>query len=152
MEISEYYQSAVEEKRGELYKLFTDVKQILEDNIVSLDRLRFCLSLHPELRKDTRAVKSLEDAMMIVCDHTSLINTKYLQCIDKKFRLHDAIDLIKKFDQSIHEFCKTIPTEHIYGQDFMKHSCKNLLKSEEVKFVLEWDGDETTLSDIQSLL
>ena len=125
------------------------MKQILEDNITSLDRLRFFLSLHPELRKDTRAVKSLEDAIMIVCNHTSLMN---FQSIAKKFWLLDAIDLIKKFNQSIDEFCKTIPTEHIYGQDFMKHSCKNLLKSEEVKFVLEWDSDKTTLSNIQSLL
>ena len=29
---------------------------------------------------------------------------------------------------------------------------KNLQDSEEVEFVLEWEGDETTLNDVQSLL
>ena len=148
--MSEYYKSAVEEKRGELYILFSDVKQILEDNIVPLDRLRFCLSLHPELKKDTVPVKSLEDVMMIVYDHTSLINTKYLQAVAMKLKLQNAVSLIKKYDHSIDEFCKTIPMEHIYGQDFMKHSRKHFLKSEEVEFALEYN--ETTLSDIHGLI
>ena len=88
--------------------------------------------------------------MMIVCDHTSLINTKYLQAVAMKLKLQNAISLIKKYDDSIDEFCKTIPTEHIYGQDFMKHSRKHLLKSEEVEFALECN--ETTLSDIHGLV
>ena len=128
------------------------MKQIIEDKAICLKSLKFFLNLHPELRKEAKAAESLEDVMTIVCDYTSLINTSYLQAIARNFKLHDAIDLIKKFDDSIDEFCKTIPTEHAYGQEFMEHSKLNLLKSDEVKFVLEWDGDKTTLRDIQSLL
>ena len=90
--------------------------------------------------------------MRIVCDYTSLTNTKLLEAVAKRYDLQDAILLIEEFDKSIDEFCEKIKTQHIYGQDFMKHSNKNLLKSEQVKFVLEWEGDKTTLSDIQSLL
>ena len=116
--------------------------------------MKFFLSLYPELRKDAEAAESLNDTMRVVCDYTSLTNTKILEAVAKEVNLQDAIDLIKKFNISIDEFCETIQTQHIYGQDFMEHSHKNLLKSdlEEVKFVLEWKGDETTLSDIQSLL
>ena len=151
--ISENYQPQFEEKRDELKILIADVRQILEDNEISLKALKFFLNLYQELRKDVRAAQSLEDVMTTVYDYTSLINTKYLKAIAKNFKLQDKIDpLIKTFDDSIIVFCKMIPIKHIYGQDFMKHSHKNLQESEEVKFVLEWDGDETTLRDIQSLL
>ena len=127
---------------------------ILKNNSISFDDLKFFLSLYPELRKDAEAAESLNDAMRVVCDYTSLTNTKLLEAIAKQFNLKDAISLIEGFNKSIDEFCETIQTQHIYGQDFMEHSYKNLLKSnlEEVKFVLEWEGDKTTLSDIQSLL
>ena len=125
--------------------------QILKDNVISLEGLKYFLSLRPEFRDDARAAKSIEDAIIVVYDHTSLINTKHLQAVAKKFNLQEAIDLIKTFDHSIEVFCKTIQTQHIYAQDFMQRSHKNLLQSEHVKFVLEWEGDNTTLSDIQSL-
>ena len=88
--------------------------------------------------------------MMIVYDHTSLINTKYLQAVAMKLKLRNAVNVIKKYDDSIDEFCITIPTEHIYRQDFMKHSHKHFLKSEEVEFTLECN--ETTLSDTHGLV
>ena len=128
--------------------------KILKNKPVSFDDLKYFLSLYPELRKYVETAESVNDAMRVVCDHTSLTNTKLLEAVAKEFNLQDAIDLINKFNNSIDEFCQTIQTQHIYGQDFMEHSHKNLLQSdlEEIKFVLEWDGDETTLSDIQSLL
>ena len=150
--ISEYYQSQFEEKRKELHILITKMIKILKDNAISLEGLKYFLSLRPEFRDDARAAKSMEEAMIVVSDHTSLINTKHLQAVAENFELQDAINLIKIFDDSIEAFCKRIPTEHSYGQDFMKHSRKNLLKPEKVKFILEWEGDKTTLSDIQSLL
>ena len=92
--------------------------------------------------------------MRIVCDYTSLTNTKLLEAVAKRYDLQDAIRLIEEFEKSIDEFCEKIKNQHIYGQDFMEHSHTDLQRSdlEEVKFVLEWKGDETTLSDIQSLL
>ena len=150
--ISEYYQSQFEEKREALHILITNVIQILKDSIISLEGLKYFLSLRPEFRDDARAAKSIEDAMLVVSDHTTLINTKHLQAVAKRFKLQEAIDLIKTFDDSIEAFCKMIPIKHSYGKDFMKHSRKNLLKPEKVEFVLEWEGDNTTLSDIRSLL
>ena len=116
--------------------------------------MKHFLSLYPELRKDAEAAESLNDTMRVVCDYTSLTNTKLLEAVAKRYNLQDAIHLIEEFDKSIDEFCKKIKTQHIYGQDFMEHSHKNLQRSDlkEVKFVLEWEGDKATLSDIQSLL
>ena len=125
---------------------------ILKNKPVSLDELKCFLSIDLELREDVKAAESLNAAMTIVGDNTSLLNTTHLETVAKRFDLQDAIHLIKEFNESINEFCETIQTQHIYGQDFMKHSHRNLLKSEQVKFVLEWEGDKTTLSDIQSLL
>ena len=125
---------------------------ILKNKPVSLDELKCFLSFDFELREDVKAAESLNAAMTIVGDNTSLLNTTRLETVAKRFHLQDAIHLIKEFNESINEFCETIQTQHIYGQDFMKHSHRNLLKSEQVMFVLEWKGDKTTLSDIQSLL
>ena len=150
--IPEYYQSQFEEMRKKLHILITKIIKSLKDNTISLKSLKYFLSLRPEFRDAARAAKSIEGAMIVVSDHTSLINTKHLQAVAENFELQVAIKLIKKFDGSVEAFCKRIPTQHSYGQDFMKHSCKNLLKPEEVEFVLEWEGDKTTLSDIQSLL
>ena len=150
--ISEYYQSQFEEKRKGLHILLTKMIKILKDNAISLEGLKYFLSLRPEFRDDARAAKSIEEAMIVVSDHTSLINTTHLKAVAENFELQKAINLIKIFDDSIEAFCKRIPTEHSYGQDFMKHSRKNLLKPEKVEFILEWEGDKTTLSDIQSLL
>ena len=102
------------------------------------------------MREEVRAAESIDDALIVVCDHTSLINTSYLETVAKRFELKDAIVLIKEFNDSIVEFCSRIKTEHIYGQDFMAN--KNFPESDEVQFVLEWEGDKSTLSDIQALL
>ena len=150
--MSQYYQSLVEAKMGELTILLIDVNDTLEDNNILLNSLKMFLSLHRELRNDARSAKSLKDGMILVGDYTSLINTKYLQAVAENFQLKVAIDLIKKFNNSIDMFCKMIPTKYIYGQDLMRHSRKRFQESEEVEFVLEWDSDETTLSDIPELL
>ena len=123
--------------------------KIAKNKPVSLDDLKYFLSL---FRRDAETAESLNDAMKIVCNYTSLTNTKLLEAVAKEFNL--SIYLIEKFNESIEYFCMKIQTQHIYGQDFMKQSCKNLLKSdlEEVQFVLEWEGDNTTLRDIQGVL
>ena len=112
--------------------------------------MKVFLKLYPELRDKAEAAKSIEDAMTVICDHMSLINTSYLETLAERFKLHGAIHLIEEFKNSNDMFCKKIQTEHIYGQEFMK--IKNFDESEEVKFVLGWEGDESTLSDIQALL
>ena len=91
--------------------------------------------------------------MKVVCNYTSLTNTTLLEAVAKEFDLQDAINLIEDFNESIDVFCKKIQTQHIYSQEFL-HSHKYLLRSDlkEVRFVLEWYGDETTLNDIQGLL
>ena len=146
------YHPEFDEKRGELLILISKVTRILRNKPVSLDDIKNFLRLFPELRKDAEAAESLNAAMRIVYDYTSLTNTKRLEAVARQFDLPDAINLIEEFNKSIDEFCERIQTQHIYGQDFMEHVHKNLLKSEQVTFVLEWEGDKTTLSDIQSLL
>ena len=102
------------------------------------------------MREEVRAAESIDDALIVVCDHTSLINTSYLETVAEQFNLQDAIGLIKEFNDSIDKFCSTIKTEHVYGLDFMEN--KNVQKSEKVEFVLEWEGDQSTLNDIRALL
>ena len=88
--------------------------RILKNKPVSFEDLEYFLSLYPELRKDVETAESVNDAMRVVCDHTSLTNTKLLEAVAKEFNLQDAIDLINKFNNSINEFCQTILTQHIY--------------------------------------
>ena len=148
--ISQNYHPQFGEKRGELRILISEITQCLKDKAVPLNDLKKFLNLYPELRAEAGAAESIEAALTVVCDHTSLINTSYLVTVAQKFKLQDAIGLIRKFNHSIDVFCKTIQTEHVYGQDFMAN--RKIQELEEVKFVLEWEGDKSTLSDIQALL
>lgn len=110
------------------------------------------MGLFHQLRDAVLSTTSIEEAINVVCDHTSLINTNYLLAIAKKFKLQDAIALINQYDNSVDEFCRKIPIAHTYGQEFMLQSSRHLQKSEKVEFVLEWDDDDKTLKDVQGLL
>ena len=149
--VSEVYHPLFERKRRELASLVVKIIMILRTNNVSLGELKFILCLYPELKTDVAAAESLEDAIVVVLDHTSLVNTNYFQAIAENFDLPIAIDLIKKYNESINEFCEEMRTTHAYGQEFMKRS-SGLNQKLEVQFVLGWDADDKTVSDIRSLL
>ena len=108
--------------------------------------------MYLELRCEVVASKSLIEVLHIVRDYTSLCNISYLEEIAEHFKLKEASNLIKTYNESIETFCKEIPVKHAYGQIFMEHFTKHLLKSQTVRFVLEWEADKKTLSDIQSVL
>ena len=104
------------------------------------------------MRCEVAASESLLEILNIVGDYTSLCNISYLEQIAEHFKLKEASNLIKTYDESIETFRKEIPVKHACGQIFMAHFNKHLLKSQTVRFVLEWKADEKTLSDIQSVL
>ena len=150
--ISERYQPEFGSKRVDLTLLISEIRDMLKTKDISLDALKSFLGLFHQLRDAVLSITSIEEAINVVCDHTSLINTNYLLAIAKKFKLQDAIALINQYDDSIDEFCQKIPIVHTYGQEFMLHSSRHLQKSEKVEFVLEWDDDDKTLTDVQGLL
>ena len=67
--ISEKYHPEFDEKRGELYILIRKVTKIVKNKPVSLDELKFFLSMDWALRKDAEAAESLNAAMRIVGDN-----------------------------------------------------------------------------------
>ena len=85
-------------------------------------------------------------------DKRGELGTLFLRCIAKHFDLQEAGGLIKLYDDSISRFCEEIPVEHSYAQDFMEHFRGKCLKSETVKFVLDWKADEKSLNDIRGIL
>ena len=85
---------------------------MLKTNDNSLDALKSLLGLFHQLRDSVLSTTSIEEAINVVCDHTSLINTNYLLPIAKTFKLQDAIALINQYDDSIDEFCRKIPIAH----------------------------------------
>ena len=135
-----------------LCTLFIDIKNLLDSKNIPLDDVKEYLSFYPELRCEVATSKSLIEVLNIVRDHTSLCNVAYLEEIAEHFKLKEASNLIKTYNESIETFCKEIPVKHAYGQIFMEHFTKHLLKSRTVRFVLEWEADKKTLSDIQSVL
>ena len=72
--------------------------EIVKNKPVSLDELKYFLSMDRALVKDAEAAESLNAAMRIVGNHTSLTNTKHLEAVAKQFNLYDAIHLIEKFN------------------------------------------------------
>ena len=151
--ISQVYKGKFQDKRGELGTLFVKIREIIDKSKVSLDELKeFLIVSYSELQNEIDTCESIKDVLKVVRAYTSLDDPSYLRCIAKHFHLQEAGGLIKLYDDSISRFCEEIPVEHSYAQDFMEHFRGKCLKSETVKFVLDWKADEKSLNDIRGIL
>ena len=147
------YDRVFDAKYADLGTLFVKITNIIEKSNISLNDLkRILIFSYPEYKSEIKTKESVEDVLYVVRRYTSLDNPSHLEAIAKHFDLHEATRLIKEYDDSIDQFCKDIPVKHAYGKEFMKDFQGNCLKSETVKFVLDWKPDEKRLADIKRLL
>ena len=140
-------------KYTDLGILFCNIIDIIKKSTVSLaDLKQFLTFSYPEYESEIETKESVEDVLKVVRRYTSLDNPSHLEGIAKRFNLQEATRLIKEYDDSIDQFCKDIPVKHVYSKEFMKDFQGNCLKSETVKFVLDWKPDDKRLADIKRLL
>ena len=151
-DVSKKYEEQFLRKRNELGILFGKVMQLLKNQEISLEDLKYCLNFScPECSKEVENSKSVGKVLEVVRTYTSLDNIRRLEAIVTYFKLEGGEALIQKYNESIEQFCKDISIHHAYGQSLMRSFEKHLLKSETIVFVLQWDKEEKVLHDVRGL-
>ena len=106
-----------------------------------------------ELKPQLDIAKSFDDVMQIVEEKCTLINVACLEAIINHYNIDDAKAHITVYKSAVDKFCEEVKLSVCENENlsFMTGP-SSLLKRETIEFVLGWNTDEHTLSEIQDLL
>ena len=151
--VSEVYKHEYGMIQNKFVRLFLDVTKILENkDCVTLEDLKELLTSYPELENLLQEADTIRKVMRVVRDHCSFISYYYLDAIAEYFNISEITDKVKRFEQSVEEFCKHSLEEHSYVSSFLANQSKHLLSAETISFKLEWSPHNNTLTNIKGLL
>ena len=140
--------------RLEFGTTFSKIRDAIKEASVTLENLKTCLrDCYPDLSPQLAhtSTNTLDDILEIVKEKCTLIDIGILKAIAKRFGITKADVHIRAYEDTIEEFCHTITTRLSLNESLVV-STSSPLKCETAKFVLEWDPDKTSLTDIKNLL
>ena len=139
--------------RLEFGTTFSKIRDAIKETTVTLEDLNlFLRDCYPDLSPQlAHTSNTLNDILEIVKEKCTLIDIGILKAIAKRFAITKADVHIKAYEDAIEEFCCTVTTR-LSLQESLVVSNSSPLKCEIAKFVLEWDPDKTSLTDIKNLL
>ena len=133
---------------------FSEIRDAIEEMPVTSEKLKtFLRDCYPDFSPQLARTSSntLDDILEIVKEKCTLIDIGILKAIAKRFTITKADVHIKAYEDAIKEFCHTVTTR-LSLQESLVVCNSSPLKCETAKFVLEWDPDKTSLTDIKNLL
>ena len=133
---------------------FSEIRDAIEETSVNLGKLKtFLRDCYPDLSPQLARTSSntLDDILEIVKEKCTLIDIGILKAIAKRFTITKADVHIKAYEDAIEEFCHNVTTRLSLQESLVVFN-SSPLKCETAKFVLEWNPDETSLTDIENLL
>ena len=106
-----------------------------------------------ELKPQLDIAKSFDDVMKIVEEKCTVINVVCLETIIDNYNIEGAKAHITAYKSAVDKFCEEFKLSVCENENlsFMTGP-SSLLKCETIEFVLGWNTDEHTLSEIQDLL
>ena len=135
--------------KSDLGNLCTRTVTLLEEKKVELNDLKECLqSTFPELNVGLQTCESLSDVIHVIRPRLSLVAIGYLKCIFEWFSL--PVVFLEAYKENTDFICGKMRLDHAYGQLLMELK-EHISIIDSVTFVLNWEGDEHYLSDIQDL-
>ena len=139
--------------RLEFGTTFSKIRDAIKEASVTLENLKtFLRDCYPDLSPQlAHNSNTLDDILEIVKEKCTLIDIGILKAIAKRFGITKADVHIKAYEDAIEEFCQTVTTR-LSLKESLVVSNNSPLKCEIAKFVLEWDPDKTSLTDIKNLL
>ena len=151
--VSEVYQKDFDMIKAKFISLHFQVSKILaKRDHVTLENLKELLGFYSDLEGPLQATQTINGAMRIVQQHSSVINCSYLQHIAEHFDLPDMKKKIEVYRNEVDEFCQQTIREHSYVRSFMANPQNHILSTQKLTLKLEWKPDDKTLADIQSLI
>ena len=139
--------------RATFGKLIHTVAPLIKAGIPSLKDLKTYLRrCFRELKPQLATAESFDDVMEIVEDKCTIINVCCLDVIVNEYDIIEARRHITEFKTAIDTFCREIKLSVCSKESFKRISSSHHLTCETIEFVLEWEADKYTLSDIKYLL
>ena len=133
---------------------FNKIRNVIKEMSVTCENLKtFLQDCYPDLtpQLSRTSTNTLDGVLEIVKVKCTLIDINILKAIVDQFNVEEADVHIKAYEDAIEEFCRTV-TARLSLQESLVVSNSSPLKCETAKFVLEWDPDITSLTDIKNLL
>ena len=146
------YQSDFDQMRVTFGNLLHTVAPIIAKGIPSLQELKAYLRrCFRELKPQLSIAGSFDDVMELVEEKCTIINIVCLEAIINMFNITEAKEHIKYYKTAVDKFCTEVRLSLCENQSFTT-SPFTQLKCETVEFVLEWEPDDYSLSEIRDLL
>ena len=150
--VYEGYRPEFEELQRAFVQMFDVITEIFEENeSVTPENLRRLLSFYPDLSPSLANADKIFD--IIIQQHSSFTCCSCLEHVASRFRISAAQQEIRRYLEYMENFCSQRLTQHIYMRPFIERTSEiNLTPSTTITFRLEWNADEKTLADIQTVL
>ena len=146
------FQKKFDEMKVTFGKLIHTVAPLIAKGIPSLQELKtFLRRCYRELKPQLSIAESFDDVIELVEDKCTIINIVCLEAIVDTFKISEAKQYIKEYQAAIDAFCNEVKLSVCENQSFSTN-LSTLLKCETVEFVLEWEPDDYTLTQIRALL
>ena len=146
------FQKKFDEMKVTFGKLIHAVAPLIAKSIPSLQELKtFLRRCYRELKPQLSIAESFDDVIELVEDKCTIINIVCLEAIVDTFNISEAKQYIKEYQAAIDAFCNEVKLSVCENQSFSTN-LSTLLKCETVEFVLEWEPDDYTLTQIRALL
>ena len=132
--------------------LIETVEPLIAKGVPSLEELKkYLRRCFRELKPQLSSAESFDDVMELVEDKCTIINICCLEAIVDHYNITEAKRHITEFKTTVDMFCEKVKTDVCINQNF-KVTSSHHLTCETIEFVLEWEADKYTLSDIKDLL
>ena len=146
------YQYSFDQIKVAFGNLIHTVAPLIAKGIPSLQELKTYLRrCFPELKSQLSKVESFDDIMDVVQEKCTIINVACLEAVVECYKIEEAKRHVTAYKSAVDKFCEEIKLNLCENENFMTGTF-SLLKCETIKFVLEWEPDDYTLSQIRVLL
>ena len=150
--LSPIYQYKFDQMRVVFGIFISTVAPLIDKSISSLKELKMYLRMcFRELKPQLSIAESFDDVMKLVQDKCTITNIACLETIIEHYNIEEAKSHIKHYKLKVDEICEEVKISVCENKDFMTGP-STLLKCETIEFILEWEPDEHTLSEIRELL
>ena len=146
------YQYSFDQIKVAFGNLIHRITPLIAKGITSLQDLKTYLRrCFPELKPQLSKAESFDDVMDLMQEKCTIINVACLEAVVDCYNIEEAKHHVTAYKSVVDKFCEGIKLNLCENENFMTGP-SSLLKCETIKFVLEWEPDDYTLSQIRVLL
>ena len=152
--IPQVYQGDFEDLQGQFVRLFAEVaKEFEKEESVTAENLKNFLSYYPDIKASLVHASCISDVMLVLQNHSTFICCSRLKNVAEHFKIPAVTEKIEVYFQYLDDFRSRKMTKIINElKPFVTAKSIVFLPSTTITFKLEWNPDDKTLSDIQSVL